>query len=200
MRTIKTIPQVYKKHQHLQGKKHKKLFLQQKHTLCPYLSIELTTKTLKPSTNRYNKQHLLKENMSNIAEFDVPDQPQPNSQTENTKENTPTVKPKPKNIHTDKTPPPKINPTILLTTIGWIALTFAALKTYTTFNPTFTYPLQTELTPYTIPLMLTAYITFKISTRNPLSKLGLISLYIILAIYTVNKIYTLITTGIFNWE
>lgn len=150
---------------------------------------------------RYNKQHLLKENMSNIAEFDVPDQPQPNNQQTNTKENTPSPKTKPKNSKpANKTNPPKINPTILLTIIGWIALTFATLKTYTTFNPTFTYPLQTQLTTYTIPLMLTAYITFKISTRNPLSKLGLIGLYIILAIYTVNKIYTLITTGAFNWE
>lgn len=139
--------------------------------------------------------------MSNIAEFDVPDQPEPNNQPEKTKENTPTPKTKPKNSKpANKTTPAKINPTILLTIIGWATLTFAALKTYTTFNPTFTYPLQTELTPYTIPLMLTAYITFKTSTRNPLSKLGLISLYIILAIYTVNKIYTLITTGVFNWE
>ena len=137
--------------------------------------------------------------MSNFAEFDVPETP--TNQEEQTEQET-----KPKNANTNKTKnktTPKrttrFKPAILLTITGWLALILVALKTYGTFNPNLQYPLQMQLAAYTIPLMIASFVSFKLSTRIPLSKLGLFGLYLIFAIFAINKIYVLVTTGQLTW-
>lgn len=137
--------------------------------------------------------------MSNFAEFDVPE---PNNtisnETSEQTEQKQNIKPEKQTVNKHKPRKTNIWSTIL-TIIGYIALTITAIKIYGLFNSNLQYPFQYQLATLTLPIMLTAYIAFKLSTKNPLSKLGLLGTYILFAIFAVDKIYAFITTGAISW-
>lgn len=140
--------------------------------------------------------------MSNFAEFDVPEpqgsQPEENTPQETAKDNKPVVKTsKPKNKTSRKN---NLNLSFILSIIGLIALFPVSFRTINLwFNTPAILPFQKELAPYTIILIIVSFVFLKLSSRNPLSKLGLLIFYITLAGFIGYKIYDFITTGAISW-
>mgnify|MGYP007091121225 CR=1 FL=1 len=150
--------------------------------------------------------------MSNFAEFDVPEpvgtqeeqaKTEANPSIDKDKKTKPNTAPKSKNVNKVS-----FKPAVILSIVGLLALLASGLQVYSLASailnvkglsfPVIAYPFQSELVPYTIPLMLIAFISLKLSVRIPAARLGLFVLYIVFTAFILVHIYNFLS-GQFHW-